>query len=170
MARITEADRAGIIALYGMLSAEKVAEKYGCSRSAVLWHWWKWRQKNNVTPIPTRISWDRIERITEAYTIPDDPIVDHGKLLIELKENDCRWPIGVDTDKQFRFCASGKMRPSFGKLTACYCETHVDMACDGRSVADLKNFKKSSRRYPWKVPVHYGGKGVDVAAEFLEVA
>lgn len=53
-------------------------------------------------------------------SVPEDPIIDHGFLITELRHGDCRWPIGKDTDGLFRFC--GCQRSS---ITSQYCTTHA---------------------------------------------
>lgn len=68
--------------------------------------------------------------------VPEDPIVDHGKVLMDLQPEDCRWPVGKDADGAFRFCGCqfhrDQKRPA---NTRPYCDAHTVM--DRRQERDI---------------------------------
>lgn len=61
--------------------------------------------------------------------IPEDERVD----LVDLKENQCRWPIGDPQDKNFHFC--GKPKSECGP----YCEYHAQIAFQPLSRQGARN-------------------------------
>lgn len=77
--------------------------------------------------------------------VPEDPIVDHGKVLMDLQAEDCRWPIGKDADGAFRFCGCqfhrDQNRPA---KTRPYCDAHTVM--DRRPVIDLTDQERVRRQ------------------------
>lgn len=81
--------------------------------------------------------------------IPDDPIIDGGRLITELLANECRWPIGKDADGLFRFCGCHFVRTSNSARPGPYCDVHL--------VLSIKDTDKP--RGPVKIEIVATGRG-----------
>lgn len=57
--------------------------------------------------------------------IPDDPLVNGGRLITELKHDQCRWPIGKDIDGLFRFCGCHFSHSAIAARASPYCDEHA---------------------------------------------
>lgn len=63
----------------------------------------------------------------EPIPVPEDPIVDNGKLIFDLEAEDCRWPIGKDADGAFRFCGCQYHRRPAASKERPYCSAHAEL-------------------------------------------
>lgn len=85
-------------------------------------YYWLPAEERPQTPLTEFNVW--LSRFVPVY-IPEDPIVDTGKLIYELATEDCRWPIGKDADGAFRFCGCQFHRESVASKQRPYCEAHA---------------------------------------------
>lgn len=102
------------------LTPSEAADAMGLRRSRV----YKWFRGRGSGPATLRLRY-WLERF-ETFPVPDDPIVDGGKLIVDLGSDDCRWPIGKDADGQFRFCGCPFHRQQ-GTKSRPYCEAHAEL-------------------------------------------
>ena len=136
--KITKAQTVEIENLYGSdRCAQQISVKYGISKSHVWGIWFQHRKRLGSSPSVLRcrpvgetirlenaFQGPRIaprELTPEERAMIEDQIVVDGKLLIELQESDCRWPVGRDQEGVRRFCGCPRS-------TRMYCEAHAPIS------------------------------------------
>lgn len=93
----------------------------------------------------------------ERSAIPEDPIVEGGRLITELASDECRWPIGKDGDGLFRFCGCRFEYAARTVRLSPYCDAHVMVSIKPRLPAIETVLAEPKRPHPrMKVDIiHY---------------
>jgi len=128
---LTTKDRDEIVACKGIFKSPELARIFDVHEGQIRRIWFNAQHGIEVRPgLKPSDRWrERMGRESskvslECEEIPPEPIVDTGKVLLDLEIADCRWIIGKDTDGEYRYCGCERGKDQH-KQVAMYCREHA---------------------------------------------